>query len=205
VQDPSSNIWTKKENGVRTRLFPTFLGHRHKPFSEPLQVQTNRSLTTKGSITSPRAKKHPTNLRPWHDFPNYNSNTSIVLIRYCVPMTPASQALFLAPEILSLKLRVQVAALAAGADFLSNFLVVEMTPVGLDYIGWRLYVIFAVPNAVNAMIVWCFYPETGGIKLESIDRLFIKDEASPAIAKGGRHFFRKLRWDVVPREAEYSR
>jgi hypothetical protein len=109
------------------------------------------------------------------------------------------------PEILPLKIRAKGAALAAGADFLGNFLVVEITPVGLDNIGWRLYVVFAVLNAVNATIVWCFYPETGGIKLESIDRLFIEDEGRPAIDKRGSHFFRKLQWDVVPRAAEYRR
>jgi hypothetical protein len=109
------------------------------------------------------------------------------------------------PEILPLKIRAKGAALAASADFLGNFLVVEITPVGLDNIGWRLYIVFAVLNAVNAMIVWCFYPETGGIKLESIDRLFIKDEVRPAIDKSGRHFFRKLQWDVVPRAEEYRR
>jgi hypothetical protein len=58
----------ERERSENTAL-PTFLELCHKLFSAPLQVQTNRSLTTKGSITSPRGKKHPTNLRPWHDFP----------------------------------------------------------------------------------------------------------------------------------------
>ena len=109
------------------------------------------------------------------------------------------------PEILPLKIRAKGAALAAGADFLGNFLVVEITPVGLDNIGWRLYVVFAVFNAVNAMIVWCFYPETGGIKLEYIDRLFVEDELRPAVNKSGRHFHRRLQWDVVPRAAKFRR
>jgi septal ring factor EnvC (AmiA/AmiB activator) len=55
-----------EERSEHTAL-PTFLQLCHTLFSEPLRVQTNRSLTTKGSITSPRGKKHPTYLRPWHD------------------------------------------------------------------------------------------------------------------------------------------
>ncbi|KAK5219830.1 hypothetical protein LTR47_011366 [Exophiala xenobiotica] len=41
----------------------------HKHFTEPLRVELDRSLTTKGSITSTRGKYHPTSLRPWLDFP----------------------------------------------------------------------------------------------------------------------------------------
>ncbi|APA11343.1 hypothetical protein SS1G_11591 [Sclerotinia sclerotiorum 1980 UF-70] len=77
------------------------------------------------------------------------------------------------PEILPLKIRAKGASLAAAADFLGNFLVVEITPPALENIGYKTYVIFAVLNVVNAAIVWCFYPETAGQSLETIDRLFV--------------------------------
>ncbi|EED77707.1 predicted protein [Postia placenta Mad-698-R] len=41
------------------------------------------------------------------------------------------------PEILPLKIRAKGSALAAAADFLGNFLVVEITPPALQNIGWR--------------------------------------------------------------------
>lgn len=50
--------------------------------------------------------------------------------------------------------------------------VVEITPPALENIGWRTYVIFAALNLVNASLVWAFYPETAGLTLESIDKLF---------------------------------
>jgi hypothetical protein len=56
------------------------------------------------------------------------------------------------------------------------FLVVEITPPALQNIGYKTYVIFAVPDTANADIVWCCYPETGGQPLEAIDRLFVEDE-----------------------------
>ncbi len=109
------------------------------------------------------------------------------------------------PEILPLKIRAKGAALAAAADFLGNFLVVEITPPALQNIGYRTYIIFAVLNAANAIIVWCFYPETGGQPLEAIDRLFVEDQIQPSVDKSGRHFIRRLQWDVVPRAAEQRR
>ena len=49
--------------------FRKFLELCHNLLSRDLRVQTDRSLTTKGSITSPRGKKCPSRLRPWDDFP----------------------------------------------------------------------------------------------------------------------------------------
>jgi Phosphotransferase enzyme family len=68
VEHLRQQLQNAQERSENTAL-PKFLELCHKLFSEPLRVQTNRSLTTKGSITSPRGKKHPTHLRPWHDFP----------------------------------------------------------------------------------------------------------------------------------------
>jgi hypothetical protein len=78
-----------------------------------------------------------------------------------------------APEILPLKTRVKGASLAASADFLGNILVLEITPTALKNIGYKTYIIFAIFNVVNAIIVWCFYPEMAGQTLEGVDRLFV--------------------------------
>jgi hypothetical protein len=56
-----------------------------------------------------------------------------------------------------------------------------------------------VLNIVNAFIVWCFYPETAGQTLESVDRPFITDEAEKADAAVGRKvpLHQKAQWSVV--------
>lgn len=97
------------------------------------------------------------------------------------------------PEILPLKIRARGAALAAAADFLGNFIVVEITPPALQNIGYKTYVIFAVFNIVNAMIVWALYPETAGSTLESIDFLFTNTEELDA----KKPCYHKLQWSVV--------
>ena len=87
------------------------------------------------------------------------------------------------------------AALAAGADFLGNFLVVEITPVSVRNIGYRTYIIWAVCNLANAVIVWTFYPETAAIPLEQIDMLFTDRTRYDEIENPA--FYRKLQWSVV--------
>lgn len=102
------------------------------------------------------------------------------------------------PEILPLKIRAKGAALAAAADFLGNFIVVEITPPGLQNIGYRLYIVFAVLNIANAIIVWAFYPETAGSTLESVDFLFTnRDELSAP-----KPWYSKAQWSVVYRAEE---
>lgn len=123
-------------------------------------------------------------------------------------------------EVLPLKIRSKGAALAAAADFLGNFLVsifflsfqctevngsdcpqvVEITPPALENIGYKTYIIFAVFNFITAIIVWCFYPETSYLNLESVDLLFLPDEDRDQDIASKQTFLQKtLQWIVVPR------
>ncbi|KAL1861349.1 hypothetical protein VTK73DRAFT_7137 [Phialemonium thermophilum] len=101
-------------------------------------------------------------------------------------------------EILPLKLRAKGTALAAAADYLGNFVVVEITPPALKNIGYKTYIIFAVFNLVTAAVCWTFYPETAGLSLEAIDTLFIKDNRS-ATPAASVPWYRKFQWDVIAR------
>jgi len=112
------------------------------------------------------------------------------------------------PEILPLKIRAKGAALAAAADFLGNFLVVEITPPALRNIGYKTYIIFAIFNLCNAFIVWMFYPETGGLELESVDRLFVGREEDEYEDRGGNwkgKRLRSLQWNFVRKAGEMRR
>lgn len=106
-------------------------------------------------------------------------------------------------EILPLKTRAKGASLAAAADFLGNFLVVEVTPVGVRTIGYKFYIVWAVLNVVNAVVVFLFYPETGGLQLEAIEHIFTTDLGEEDIIEleTDRRFYRKLQWNVVDKAA----
>ena len=53
-----------------------------------------------------------------------------------------------------------------------NFLVVEITPYGIQSLGWQFYIIWTVFNAAFVPIVYFLYPETAGRSLEDIDDYF---------------------------------
>jgi len=57
--------------GKKTRptTFEEYIRACHTLLSKPLRIQTDKSLSTQGSITSPKNKRCPTLLKPWTDFP----------------------------------------------------------------------------------------------------------------------------------------
>lgn len=79
-------------------------------------------------------------------------------------------------ELLPLEIRAQASALATSADWIFNFLVVMVTPVAFQSIGWRTYIVFAVLNAAIIPVVYFFYPETMGRSLEEMDLIFAKSD-----------------------------
>jgi hypothetical protein len=42
----------------------------------------------------------------------------------------------------------------------------------IQNIGWKTYIIFAILNACWVPVIYVFYPETKGLELEDVDRIF---------------------------------
>ena len=75
-------------------------------------------------------------------------------------------------EINSIGMRTKGAALASASDWLFNYIIVGVTPLGIHHLGWRFYLIFFALNLAFAPVVWAFFPETAGKSLEEIDGMF---------------------------------
>jgi hypothetical protein len=66
-------------------------------------------------------------------------------------------------------MRTKGAALGAATNWIMNFMVVEITPIGIQNLGWKFYIIWVVLNASIIPTVYLFYPETAGRTLEDMD------------------------------------
>lgn len=75
-------------------------------------------------------------------------------------------------EITPLPIRGPVNALSTSSNWIFNFMVVMVTPVAFENIGWRTYIIFAVFNFAAMPVIFFFFPETRGRSLEEIDLIF---------------------------------
>ncbi|RSM10839.1 hypothetical protein CEP52_003329 [Fusarium oligoseptatum] len=64
------------------------------------------------------------------------------------------------------------AALATGTNWMTNFIVVEITPIGIQNLGWRFWIVWTVTNAFFLPVIYFLYPETSNRKLEDLDAYF---------------------------------
>lgn len=83
----------------------------------------------------------------------------------CVPWVYVS-------EILPLGARTRGAAIGVSSNWLWNFTVVMITPVIINRLQWRAYLIFMITNLLFVPLVYFFYPETSNVRLEDIDDIF---------------------------------
>ncbi|KAJ0305714.1 hypothetical protein Brms1b_010695 [Colletotrichum noveboracense] len=104
------------------------------------------------------------------------------------------------PEILHLEARARGTALGVSSNWLWNFTVVMITPVIINRLQWKAYLIFMATNLSFVPIFYFFYPETSNLRLEDVDLLFSQGgdpvqngrEISKVAATGG------LRRNSVP-------
>lgn len=80
-------------------------------------------------------------------------------------------------EITNLRIRIQANALSTSSNWMSNFLIVMITPPAFANLGYRTYIIFAVFNAALIPCVYFFFPETKGRTLEELDLMFASANA----------------------------
>ena len=87
-------------------------------------------------------------------------------------------------EMFDQNVRILAQACAAASNWLYNFLVARFTPQMFTEMGYGVYFFFASLMIFSVIFVWFLIPETKGIPLESMDRLFeIKPprKAHPAV------------------------
>ncbi|KAK9239689.1 general substrate transporter [Lipomyces kononenkoae] len=83
-------------------------------------------------------------------------------------------------EILPLRLRQRGSAISTAANWICNYVIVQITLPAISNIGWKTYIIFAILNALWVPVIYFFFPETKGMQLEDVDRLFAgEDEREP--------------------------
>lgn len=78
-------------------------------------------------------------------------------------------------ELNSLSMRTKGCAIATATNWAFNFMVVEVTPIGIQSLGWRFYIIWTVFNFSFIPIIYFFYPETANRSLEDLDRFFVEN------------------------------
>ncbi|KAH2455435.1 hypothetical protein KXW63_003844 [Aspergillus fumigatus] len=75
-------------------------------------------------------------------------------------------------EINSLPMRTKGAAVATATNWITNFAIVEITPIGIQNLGWKFWIVWTVLNAVFLPVIYFLYPETANRMLEDVDAYY---------------------------------
>ncbi|KAH8887133.1 general substrate transporter [Thozetella sp. PMI_491] len=85
-------------------------------------------------------------------------------------------------EINSQRMRNVGTSASTTTNWVFVYIVVLITPIGIDNLGWRFYLIFGFLNIAFVPLVYFFYVETAKLSLEQIDRVFeIKSEGGKSV------------------------
>ena len=90
------------------------------------------------------------------------------------------------PEITPIRIRAPASAIATSSNWLFNFLIVMITPVSFNSIGYQTYIIFAVLNMSFIPVIWAFFPETKRRSLEELDIIFAESHENGKFFKWDR-------------------
>ena len=78
-------------------------------------------------------------------------------------------------EVLPLSIRTKGSALSTAANWICNFAVVKFTPIAIQNIRYKFYIIFAILNTAWLPVIALFLPETANKTLEQMDEIFATD------------------------------
>ncbi|KAI5961374.1 HGT3 [Candida pseudojiufengensis] len=98
--------------------------------------------------------------------------TSIIIANAAFGFSWGGIGWLLPSEILPLPVRSKGAALATATNWLSNFIVGLASPILLDEIKWKTYLIPATSCIISFFAVWYLFPETKGLSLEEMGSVF---------------------------------
>lgn len=81
------------------------------------------------------------------------------------------------PEILPVQIRATGMALGFGLKMATTIALVQVTPLAIQRVSWRYFLVFVISIALFLVGFWFWFPETSGIPLEEVARVF-GDEVS---------------------------
>ncbi|EXK43514.1 hypothetical protein FOMG_02460 [Fusarium oxysporum f. sp. melonis 26406] len=75
-------------------------------------------------------------------------------------------------EINSLPMRTKGAAVATATNWITNFVIVEITPIRIQNLGWKFYIVWTVFCFAFLPVIYFFYPVTVNRTLEDLDAYY---------------------------------
>lgn len=101
----------------------------------------------------------------------------VFLFNFFIPIGFLGANFLYCTEVAPTRLRVPMAGISTANHWLWNFVVNMVTPVAIETIGWKYYLVFLIISAIIVPVVWLLYPETMGRSLEELEMMFTESDS----------------------------
>jgi sugar porter (SP) family MFS transporter len=88
----------------------------------------------------------------------------------------------LASEVFPTSARSIGTSVATCANWAFNVCLSEVSPIAMNAIGWKFYIVFIVLNTLDGAAIYALFPETKGLTLEEMSAVFGDSTEEQAIA-----------------------
>ncbi|KAL3466994.1 putative sugar transporter [Aspergillus heterothallicus] len=122
-------------------------------------------------------------------FPHSNYAAQIVsvlfifLFNFFLPIGFLGANFLYTTEVAPARLRVAMSSISTANHWLWNFVVTMITPVAIDTIGYKYYIVYTCIGACIPLSIYFLYPETMGRSLEEIDLIFRESPSALATVR----------------------
>ncbi|RMZ89855.1 hypothetical protein DV736_g2914, partial [Chaetothyriales sp. CBS 134916] len=96
----------------------------------------------------------------------------VFLFNFFIPIGFLGANFLYCTEVAPLRLRVAMSSISTANHWLWNFVVTMITPVAINSIGYKYYIVYTLIGFCIPFSVYFLYPETMGMSLEDIDLIF---------------------------------
>ncbi|KAL3490718.1 general substrate transporter [Aspergillus germanicus] len=122
-------------------------------------------------------------------FPHSNYAAQIIsvlfifLFNFFLPIGFLGANFLYTTEVAPARLRVAMSSISTANHWLWNFVVTMITPVAIQDIGYRYYIVYTCIGACIPLSIYFLYPETMGRSLEEIDLIFRESPSALATVR----------------------
>ncbi|KFZ07057.1 hypothetical protein V501_06823 [Pseudogymnoascus sp. VKM F-4519 (FW-2642)] len=126
-------------------------------------------------------------------FPETNKSASVAAVffifmfNFFIPIGFLGANFLYCTEVAPIRLRMAMTSVSTANHWLWNLVVTLLTPVAINSIGFRYYIVYTCIGMVIPISVFIFYPETMGRSLEELEDIFRSNESIFKIVSASRH------------------
>ncbi|KAH9826095.1 general substrate transporter [Teratosphaeria destructans] len=104
--------------------------------------------------------------------PGYAATAFIFFYEICFAIGWLGVTWLYPAEVTPIRIRAQANGFSTMSNWLINYAIVQLAPIMIAKISWKTFFVFMCFNYAHIPIVYFFFPETNGYKLEKMDAIF---------------------------------